>query len=286
MKFKLVVIVGVGGVGWPLTVSLCRHIEGRIPVWIFDDDDFEGGNGHKRFPHVYDTKKKKVNYISEQIEGVWRNVPPIPHARRLTPAMTKLREDWSEVLIVDCSDMDPQTRGKLWKAFTEAGATMMRVSYDGKIANVARGLPLLSKKGQQGPGGYTETPDLAMSFAAGGWGCKYVMHALETGEIEEGKLEVPPFKILESSDAVSTASRELSDNEEVPRAHLDGGGSDSGDSGGSVGGGGVGSDPAGSGERELDEDPRRESTGAEETDTVGGARKDTRRVATAKKRGG
>lgn len=232
MEFRQVVVAGVGGVGWPLVVSLCQVLDGSVPVIIYDDDNFEGGRGYTRFPHIFDTKKFKANWLREHIEAVWRKRPPLVFPKKLEVKDFK-GKDWKGILFVDCTDMDPKKRKQLHDAALASGATYMRVSYDGKVANVARGLPMLSKEAREGAGGYIEPPDLPMSFAAGGWGAKFVLHALETGEVEEGVLRVPIQLIMEGvKDVAETAGRELSNSKEDAGRGVDGALGDSGDNGG------------------------------------------------------
>lgn len=192
-KYTKIVVAGIGGVGWPLVVSLCQVLDGSIPIVIYDDDNFEGGRGYTRFPYIHNTKTKKVEFLKAHIEVIWRKPPPAAHSKRLE-AENFNGKNWTGSLVVDCTDLDPKRRKSLYDAIIKAGATYMRVSYDGMVANVARGLPLLSTIDQEGPGGYLEPPDLPMSFAAGGFGAKYVLHALETGDIQEGVLTVPIIK--------------------------------------------------------------------------------------------
>lgn len=200
-KFSRIVIAGVGGVGWPLVVSLCQVLNGSIPITIYDDDSFEGGRGHTRFPHIFNQKLLKVDFLKAHIETIWRKRVPEVHAQKLGVADFE-EGNWTGALFVDCTDMKPKDRKDVHAAAIAAGVTYMRVSYDGKVANVARGLPLLSTKAQDGAGGYLEPPDLPMSFAAGGWGAKFVLHALETGEVEEGELRVPVLVIEEKTHGV------------------------------------------------------------------------------------
>jgi hypothetical protein len=256
--FREIVVAGVGGVGWPLVVSLAQVTDGSIPIRIYDDDDFEGGKGYIRFPHIYNTKTKKVDFVRAHIESVWRKRAPEVFARRLSPK--DFRDvDWKGILVVDCTDMTPKSRKQLWAAAERAGATMMRVSYDGKVANVARGLPLLSKEAQDGPGGYLEPPDLPMSFAAGGWGAKFVLHAIETGEIEEGVLRVPTIIVKEEQvDGLEeTAGGALPNSNEDDGGGVDGGLDNSGASRRSGGHPRVDDPPARGGRRKVSRNKRR-----------------------------
>lgn len=231
--FNQVVVIGVGGVGWPLVVSLCQVLDGSPPVIIYDDDNFEGGNGYQRFPYVFNPKILKIDWLRGHIETIWRKKPPMVFPRRIKVADFK-DKDWSKILLVDCTDADPKDRKKLHDAALKSGATYMRVSYDGFVGTVARGLPMLAREAQEGPGGYIDPPDLPMSFAVGGWGAKFVLKALISGEVEEGMLRVPSTK--EKPDGVAqTTGGLLPDGGRVDGGGDDGGVGDRGDGGGSKG---------------------------------------------------
>lgn len=177
IRFDSVHVVGAGGVGWPLTVALCRESRGaRIHVW--DDDTFEGGNGHWRLPKVSNRTVKKVDFLKGHVRMVWGEEPPIGHAERFTGLGVGLTE---RSLVVDCTDCPMAEREVWWKECQGMGAAMLRVSYDGNgIVVVARGLPIWAPTG-----GYELIPSLAQSFLAGGLGAAAVHRLMDGGVVED-----------------------------------------------------------------------------------------------------
>ena len=185
-EVKRVVVVGAGGVGWWTAVALCRDCRGRrLEVW--DDDTFEGGLGATRLPSVYDPAMKKVDYLKGWVEMVMGDVAPLCVDRRFT-VQDCYGHDLSDTLVVDCTDMPLAERRVLWHYAKEAGAQMLRVSYDGAaggVVVVSRGLPLSGKPG----GGYAERPDLGLSLWAGGVGARAVLRVLDGLEVGDQQFQ-------------------------------------------------------------------------------------------------
>lgn len=194
-KFSQVVVVGQGGVGGYLTEMLAVELDGRLPIITYDDDNFAGeGLGHTRFPPMARPSTFKGDYIRNRIENVWRKKGPQVFTKRLEVKDFKVgKVTWKDILIVDCTDMAFKVREKWWTAAQTAEATLMRVSYDGvNIGNVTAYLPMLTEKEQEtDEGGYRMAPTAAWSEAVGAWASIYVVHALRTGVIVEGRTTAP-----------------------------------------------------------------------------------------------
>lgn len=180
-KIKLhnrVIIIGAGGVGFWLGVALSRA---GIEYEIWDNDNFEGGLGHTRLPAIENPKTKKTAYLRGFImTAMGDDAPKAMPTKFVMPATGSAPDPMVEKgdLIVDCSDMGLPTRKKIWEAALEAGARMLRVSYDGTaggIVTVSEGLPFANKRTG---GGYVNVPTLALSLAAGGIGATAVLEAL------------------------------------------------------------------------------------------------------------
>lgn len=172
-----VLIIGAGGVGFWLSIALSRA---GIEHSVWDNDDFQGGLGHTRLPAIENSKTKKVAYLKGFTMTAMGDEAPSVVAGKFDPA--KVGEEFMTglkgALIIDASDMGLPTRKKIWEAALEAGARMLRVSYDGTaggIVTVSEGLPFANKRTG---GGYVDVPTLALSLAAGGIGATAVLEAL------------------------------------------------------------------------------------------------------------
>lgn len=172
-----VICIGAGGVGFWLSVALARA---GIEHEVWDNDDFQGGLGHTRLPAIENPKTKKVDYLKGFIMAAMGDDPPKVVAAKVVPRKEGDPVDAAlkGALIIDASDMGLPTRKKIWEAALEAGARMLRVSYDGTaggIVTVSEGLPFANKRTG---GGYVDVPTLALSLAAGGIGATAVLEAL------------------------------------------------------------------------------------------------------------
>lgn len=180
MYYKHIHILGAGGVGFWLSVGLARMVPlEELTTW--DEDDLLNGHGHERLPKALPATKK-VRLLQGflltaiGVEGLL-NVrdelfyPPFP--------ITTLKD----TLVVDCTDMSPIRRKRMWISAQVSGATMLRISYDGLGGTVAcsSGLPLRSKQ----EGGYAAIPSFGLSLAAGGLGAEFV------ARVYHGKLALP-----------------------------------------------------------------------------------------------
>lgn len=163
-------VIGAGGVGFWFVVSLTKTIGSKL-ITVYDDDDLTGGLGHTRLPSASLTTKK-VDLLRGHLLVAYGISPPT-----MVPQKFKGDEVSSGDLVVDCSDMQVDVRREIWKLARERGARCIRVSYDGKNGTVvvAEGLPLFGSK----KGGYSETPLIDLSFAAGGIGAFVVRRILE-----------------------------------------------------------------------------------------------------------
>lgn len=184
--FSRVVILGAGGVGFWLATALSRDIK-DVPIEVWDDDNFEGGNGARRLPFVRDKSQTKADFLWGFVQMVMNDSPPHIYPHKLTPDALMPDERWDRVLVMDCTDMDLEPRRFLWKFLTEKGATLMRVSYDGTgIVLVSPGLPFVGTPG----GGYARVPTLGQSYAAAGLGAMAVMRALKTGYLSDYQVTI------------------------------------------------------------------------------------------------
>ncbi len=158
---------GAGGVGFYLLPPLLRA---GYEVTLFDDDNLTGGKGHMRLPRATPSMMK-VDLLRGFCLASMGD-------QGITVVKAKFTGEEVEAgdLVVDCTDMALSVRRGVWAKAKERGARCLRVSYDGKnhTVVVAEGLPLVGRSG----GGYTDVPDMALSFAAGGIGAIAVMKVL------------------------------------------------------------------------------------------------------------
>lgn len=184
-KINKVVVVGAGGVGWWLVNALMRDTKGaRVEVW--DDDTFEEGFGAARLPWQENLQQTKVRALEGWVEMAMGDMAPATYETRFHGDVWT--GDPTETLVVDCTDAPPSERREIWEACRNAGATMLRVSYDGNgVIVIARGLPLSDRPG----GGYTRIPSLAQAQAAGGLGAMAVHLLLEGKEVQEIAVQLP-----------------------------------------------------------------------------------------------
>ena len=162
-------IVGLGGIGFWLTVGLARSVpHDNLTGW--DHDTLSGGNGALRLPYAPHTTSKVDLLRGFLLVAMGQpNVPLlVPH--RFTHY--RARGLHAGDLVIDCTDMASRSRHTLWTYVQKQRAKMLRVSYDGRASTVvaSTGLPLIAPV----EGGYAEMPSLALSMAAGGIGAELV----------------------------------------------------------------------------------------------------------------
>jgi hypothetical protein len=223
--FDRVVIAGAGSAYW-LVMAICRDIGGDIPIEVYDDDTFEGGNGFRRLPKPYDKGIYKVDLLHTQIKFVMGDIPPIIHRRKLLPEEI-LTGDWSRTLLIDCTDMSIEDRFKWWKALKSSKAKGLRMALDGTgVATVSPGPPLIVGNG--GPQGYGVTPNLSQAMRAAGQGSESIIYFLLTGEPLEFQTFVPTAdnelnEITEEETAYVHNSHysQVSDSEAIPGVDRD-----------------------------------------------------------------
>lgn len=186
-----VVIMGAGGIGFWLSVSLMRDLNRDIAISVFDDDNFLGGMGAKRLPLVRNTETLKVDFLKGFVRMVMGDRSPAVFGVRFEtdiattghPAYTDLHR----TIIVDCTDMALEPRRAIWDVTRARGAKMLRVSYDGNgVVVVAGGLPLVDRAG----GGYALVPSLAQSFAAAGLGAMAIERLLDGKDVDEFQVQI------------------------------------------------------------------------------------------------
>jgi hypothetical protein len=190
MRKNRVIVIGAGGVGYWLTAALQRDLKNAIPIIVWDDDTFIGGDGWRRLPSPADSRQSKVDGLEEFLESGMRDlIPAMTFVKaRFTPDVARSM-DLSDALVIDCSDMAGDERRPVWAAAEGVGATMMRVSYDGAqggIIVVAHGLPLADLEGS----GYAELPGMDLSLAAGGLGARVARAWLEGVEWDSFQFNV------------------------------------------------------------------------------------------------
>lgn len=188
-EIKRVVIIGAGGVGFWLTVAL-RRDNPQLEIVVYDDDNFEGGFGAQRLPYVANKATKKVQFLNNFVQMAMRDPALTPNAIKLSTGIVESDpvEYWAESLVVDATDMPLEPRKEIWQALREAGATMLRVSYDGNgIVVVSRGLPFATNPG----GNYAIVPTMAQSLWAGGVGAAAVEKSLKGEIVGDYQMELP-----------------------------------------------------------------------------------------------
>lgn len=165
-------VVGLGGVGFWLTVGLSRVVPlDQLRCW--DNDTLAGGTGAARLPWGPATAKK-VDLLRGYLSMVCGDsVMPVFTDRRFSGLSGINKGD----TIIDCTDMPLGTRKRMWAISRNKGASLLRVSYDGRGSTVvvSTGLPLLAPAA----GGYAAVPSMALSFAAGGIGAEAVRRYLD-----------------------------------------------------------------------------------------------------------
>lgn len=188
-NIKRVIILGAGGVGFHLTVALCRDWPSVEKV-VYDDDTFEGGMGHWRLPKVADPRQLKVDKLKGYIRMVMGDTPPMTYSMKLENNVVceEGKEFWQDSLVVDATDMGLKDRRPLWDLLKRLGAKMLRVSYDGNgCVVVARGLPICASDA----GGYALVPNYAQSLMAGGLGAEAVGLLLAGHEVGDYQIQLP-----------------------------------------------------------------------------------------------
>lgn len=209
-RIRKVVIIGAGGVGFWTTVALMRDIPWGIPVEVWDDDDLGlTGNGHLRLP-LARQGEKKVQVLRRFISHIMGDRSIIDTEARLT---VEILRGCTEIgtLFVDCTDMSTDSRRELLQAIKETGGEYLRVSYDGLgVVTVSPGVPFDAPGAK---GGYEMTPDLDISFIAGGVGARAIRKALEEGIIIEEQWNFPALQRGNKEDVQDVNSVDLPDSE-------------------------------------------------------------------------
>ena len=168
----MVHVIGIGGVGFWLTVALTRHITPNT-IHCWDDDTLEGGAGAARLPWA-SSSTKKVDLLREHLTMVYGDMLlPTMHDQRFSGRTGLTPGD----LVIDCTDMAIAARKLMWGVVRKQGCRLLRVSYDGRgsMVIVSTGLPLFAPV----TGGYAAVPSLALSFAAGGIGAEAVKRFID-----------------------------------------------------------------------------------------------------------
>lgn len=168
----MVHIIGVGGVGFWLTVGLSKLIPAET-IHCWDDDTLAGGHGAGRLPFAH-SSTKKVDLLNGHLSMVYGDTMlPTMHDARFSGRTGLVTGD----LVVDCTDMAITARKLMWGVVRNQGCKLLRVSYDGRGSTiiVSTGLPLFAPA----EGGYSDIPSLALSLAAGGVGAEAVRRFMD-----------------------------------------------------------------------------------------------------------
>ena len=166
-------IIGIGGVGFWLTVGLTRSVPSNT-IQCWDDDTLEGGTGATRLPWAPANTKKTAllkGYLTMVLADI---VLPTFQDRKFSGLLGLTEGD----TVVDCTDMALVPRKRMWSVVKNKGCKILRVSYDGRGSTlvVSTGLPFMAPA----EGGYAAIPSLALSFGAGGMGAEAVKRYLDT----------------------------------------------------------------------------------------------------------
>lgn len=165
-------IIGLGGVGFWLTVGLTRVVPPNT-ICCWDNDTLEGGTGASRLPWA-PPSTLKVDLLKGYLNMVLGDqVVPTFLAVKFSGHTTLTEGN----LIIDCTDMGIVARKQMWGRCKNKGAKMLRVSYDGQGSTlvVSTGLPLYAPI----EGGYGAIPSLALSLATGGIGAEAIKRYLD-----------------------------------------------------------------------------------------------------------
>jgi hypothetical protein len=166
-------IVGLGGVGFWLTVGLSRVVPSdQLQCW--DDDTLSGGAGAARLPWA-PPATKKVELLRGFLSMVFADAVLPNFVERKFSGLLQLNEG---DFVIDCTDMPLDKRKRMWATVRNRKARIIRVSYDGRGSTVvvSTGLPLMAPAA----GGYAAVPSLSLSFAAGGIGAEAVKRYLDS----------------------------------------------------------------------------------------------------------
>ncbi len=186
-EIKRIVVIGAGGVGFWLVTALRRDIP-NIEIVVYDSDNFEGGFGAQRLPYVANKATKKVQFLNNFVQMAMRDPAIKAYPSRIHLGTLPDKEFFVDTLVVDCTDMSLEPRREIWQALREAGAVMLRVSYDGNgIVVVSRGLPFATNPG----GNYAIVPTMAQSLWAGGVGAAAVEKLLRGEVVGDYQMELP-----------------------------------------------------------------------------------------------
>lgn len=193
MRFKTIVIAGVGGIGYYAAMLLSKIFSDRMEIHTFDPDNFEGGHGHERLPKVVKTSYNKVDMVRvHSIHVMGAANGPIPHAERFTADHFQGTSiNWTEAILVDCTDMSNPDKKPIYDAARAAGIVQIfRGSFDGSgEMGVYKGLPF-TRTGDSGAG-YGQIPNAAHGFTAAGMLVLSIIRFFNEGKWDDIQISIP-----------------------------------------------------------------------------------------------
>jgi len=172
-----VIIIGAGGLGWWLTAALMRCDDITNDFLIYDNDNFEGGNGSKRLPIPARKSTLKVNELANwMMEWTLETTPKYLRdaPRKFTAGTLKYDVD-NLALLVDCTDAPISNRKEIYSTAWEHGIPVVRGSYDGEMVTFDYVPPMSIVN----DGGYNMIPNMAVTFAAAGMVAESVRRVLK-----------------------------------------------------------------------------------------------------------
>lgn len=144
---------------------------------------------------IRDPGRHKVDTLLMHIRNFMGDAVEIKSfARKLEPFDFE-QGNWAGTLVIDTTDGPMDERRAWWNAAKNAGAVVIRGSYEGRtetaggIAVVATSLPF-QKTGDNG-GNYNSVPSMPLSFLAAGLVGEAVLEMLRSGFIQPIRFEMP-----------------------------------------------------------------------------------------------
>jgi hypothetical protein len=209
-----ILVIGAGGVGWPLATGLAQGLPLGAELVVADDDVMEG-SGAARLPkgHVSTFGRQsdfagrpKVDALASFIHYVGQQATLTTWAERIEPKQNRSMQDFD--LVVDCTDASPDWRNALKAACSEG--TYLRVSYDiagGRIfAIVSESVPFSL---DMTTGGYQQAPSFNHAMLAGALGAEVILRRLGGWDIQLPVRVEIPYRVKTIAEHVTAALAEV-----------------------------------------------------------------------------